>query len=463
MKENLSNDKYLITFKYENLDLPCINGVFLCSLGEFLKEYKPIYPEIKFDIPNDIINKIGSSNNIGDHCIIMPVNSIMNIDEAVWICHPNIEILTQFQMKLSNIIYDANKLDYTFTSAYINNKKEVVNGLACLKNDAITFNAFDKKIIKKIDWVNVEPYVIALYLKENIVWEGDQDKAPESPRCLKIVAKEDVKSKNADYFCIYNKRNDFNTGSMLDLPQARYTAKMYANKMNVRLQKASIKDSLDKLTKVGDKLEVDSKILFPIKIQIRNEYLKQRHNLITQVKIGKKLRKDVENLLNGFKKKLIEKACNSIELCIRAINYCISKKLFPLTGDKEKFSFDMQNPYHALIPKINIQVDSANNGEGEKIIKTVNKIKGIQDYFTEDLPESNSEIPNNINIMRAINSISQLRGDRQYINQYDLLINCKPSNCVRNVRRKLSFLTYSQDFDPFFDFLGKIRDKQYST
>lgn len=41
---------YLYVLRYSNLDLNCINKAFLCTYGQFVKEYSNIYNEIDYTV-----------------------------------------------------------------------------------------------------------------------------------------------------------------------------------------------------------------------------------------------------------------------------------------------------------------------------------------------------------------------------------------------------------------------------
>ena len=202
-------------------------------------------------------------------------------------------------------------------------------------------------------------------------------------------------------------------------------------------------------------------------MEIRHAYLKQRHKLIAQVKLNKIKRVDLCKHLEKIKTKIIDTSCGSIDVCIRAIKYCIDKKLLPLAGEKERFALDWQNPYHYAMPKINLRIDSPNPmGIGEKILSVVNKLKGGKvDYFAETLSESpTGHLPNNISIMKAVNTISSLRENKEYNSISELIKNCgnKSRTGSGSAKRKLAYLAIGGDIDIFFDFLGMIRDKQFS-
>lgn len=35
---------------YDNIDLPCLNRSYICTHAQFVREYRPIYPEIDYNV-----------------------------------------------------------------------------------------------------------------------------------------------------------------------------------------------------------------------------------------------------------------------------------------------------------------------------------------------------------------------------------------------------------------------------
>jgi hypothetical protein len=35
---------------YDNIDLPCLNRSYICTHAQFVREFRPIYPEIDYNV-----------------------------------------------------------------------------------------------------------------------------------------------------------------------------------------------------------------------------------------------------------------------------------------------------------------------------------------------------------------------------------------------------------------------------
>ncbi len=450
--------------RYEFLDTPCMNRSFVCTHSQFVKEYKALYPEIDFAVPKEVLQIFGDPSKASEGCLVLLLGPVMSLSEASWICHLDMKTLLLLQEKLSRMIFDANQKSYDFVADYISGKTTVIKGVMTLDKDKFIFNDMNKKMVLSADWKDVEPYATALYLKEELDWRGSGEK-PDSQRCIKFFRKSELKNQNPDYFCAYYQRNDITRKFLLQMPQGRFAAEMYANKVNTRLQEVTVKASLLELAKMKQNtLEIDAKLLFSLKVQVRKFYFLQRHYLVNQVKLGDLKKGDLKQKLEEKKKWAIDKVCGGIALCKNALGFCVDKVLLPLKGIREKFAWDPQNPYHRLMPKVNIKMDLLKEGSiGKAILSAVAKMKGTKNYFAEKIPESAAgEIPNSTAIKKAFNTVLSLREKKEYKSFFDISSSCKSSarNSSNDIRRKVSFLQYAGDNDIFFEYLGFIRDFQ---
>jgi len=450
--------------RYEFLDVACVNRSFLCTVTQFNKEYKPLYPEINYSIPKEVLENFGDPAKASDQCLLILLNPIMNLNEAAWLCHPDIKIILDYQVKISKIIYDFNMKSYDFVADYIQNKSVIIKGIMTLNNEKFIFNDHNKKMVLSAAWKDVEPYAYSLYLKEEIEWKGTGTR-PESQRCLRFYRKSEIKNKNPDYFCAYFHRNDITRRVLMKSAQGRFAAEMYTNKINIRLHAVTVKANLLQLAKMNQKsLEVDAKILFALKMEVRRMYFVMRHGFINLVKAGLLKKIDLNLKLADAKAKSIEKVCAGNELCKKAMNFSIDKGYLPLKGKREKFAMDLQNPFNSRMPKLNIKIDLPKTGSmGKAIMSAVAKMKGTKNYFAEKIPESPAgQVPNMTAIRKAFNTVFALREKREYKSMSQVSSSCKAGerNASNNIRRKISLLWYAGDNDVFFEYLGFIRDFQ---
>lgn len=390
------------------------------------------------------------------------------MNEAAWLCHEEMSIVFKFQDELSKIVRNNNLKYYDFIADYIQNKNTRISGVVTLTPTEIQFKELiTMRLILNIKYSDIIPYAISLYLKEDLIWEGQALEKPEPARCLKIQRKGDTFANQPDYFCIFNEKNDISKQYLLNLVQARYLADMYTNKINIRLQFIALNDALQILGKTKTNLEVESDILLPIKNQVRNDYFIVRHKLINLMRLGKITKSKLEEQLEKSKEKIINSVCSGIQVCKVAIIYCKDKGLLPLSGNRERFSMDMQNPFNNLMPKTNLKIElQAGKSIGKKLLEQVIQLtRGInRNFVTDPIPESApGEIPNATALKRAINTWSSLRDITKIFNKVEELgQNCRMNvrNNTYNLKRKVAMLSFLGKHDTFFEFLGHIRNSQ---
>lgn len=449
--------------RYENLDLPCLKRSYICTHFQFVKEYKLFYPELNYEIPSEIVERFDTANNASNNCIIIFETPPVSVNEAVWLCHENLETLFSFQAELSKRIEDANSNKYTFIADYIENRNRRVSGILSLENNKIEFREIANSASNFVmNYDDISPYVISLYLREKLLWEGNYEK-PEESRCLKIQRKGQSYVNNPDYFCIYYSRNDFSMMQPLNVVQARYEAEMYANKINIRLQKINLSKSIEILSNKSNSSDIDGNVLAPIKIEIRTEIFKFRHKLLSMVKLGKISMDIADTEIENSKEKIINSVCLSLENCTQAIKYSIEKGLLPLDGYRDKFAFDLQNPFNNMMPKMNVKIDIKSDNIAKNLMQEVTSMinadrKSSNDIIPDSAP---GEIPNANAIKKALNTIQTLRDTNRVYNKIEEI----GQNCRINVRkntnslkRKVAILSYLGDHDIFFNNLGKMRN-----
>jgi hypothetical protein len=445
---------------YDSLDLPCLNRSYICTHSQFIKEFRPLYPEFDYSIPTEVKEKFIDSQKASNNCLIIFLSSSATVQEAAWLCHDNIETVYIFQDKLSRIVREANSRSYDFVADYIMDNSERMSGVVNLNSLGLVFKDLNEKIILNLNYNEIVPYAIALYLKEDIRWKGGILNKPEDARCLKIQRVNSV----TDYFCIYYQRNDINLRIPLTIIQARFQAEMYANKINLRLQSRYLSTSLEKINKSNVEVEIDLNLLSPIKNQVRNDYFIVRHKLLCYLKMNKLTKEQFEINISKAKEKIVNSVCSGIEVCNKAIQMSLNKGLLPLNGYRERFAMDVQNPFNSLMPKTNLKVLIPQGGIiGKKLLQEVTEmIQSDMRTFSTDLIESGpGEIPNSVAIKKAFNTISTLRDKTKfYVFLEQLGQNCRFNvrNNSNNLKRKIAILSFAGSHDTFFEYLGRIRN-----
>ena len=466
--ESYDTTKYLFTARYDTLDLPCLYQSSLCTYSEFAKEYKPMYPEINYNIPKEVQEKLQDTDKISNQCLTLFIGPPTLMIEALWICSENLAAIIEMKEKVSAIIRRNNESGYEFVADYIQGGSKATPGIVNVGKETINFTDMQNKLLLTEKLINLELYAMTLYLKEDIDWKGDAKKKPDPARCLKVMRTKEVPNKNPDIFCIQFVRSDVTLKMKFTPFQARLAAEFYSNKINIRMQNIATKEALDQLKKLSPKkLEIDAKMLFPLKILVRQIYFRVRRHYINEVRIGQLKKMEFATKLECLKKKVVIKVCEDIEICNKALNYCIDKGYLSLRGKRERFTWDLMNPYHKLMGKTNIRINlPKENSKGKKILNIVTKLKKSFNYYAEKTLETGpGSIPNFFTVKKAYNTLEGMRDkNKTYKNVNQLMNFCKPDvkSGMRSIKRKISFLAYAGDNDIFFEYLGFIRDFQFN-
>jgi len=466
--ESYDTTKYLFTARYDTLDLPCLYQSSLCTYGEFSKEYKPMYPEIDYTIPDEVQEKLLDTERVSNQCMVIFLGPPEKMKSSMWICTEDLASLLEMKEKISGIIRTNNNSGYEFVADYIQGGNKVTPGMVSVAADVINFTDMQNKLLLTSKLKEMELYASTLYLKESIDWKGEAKEKPDAARCLKLMRTAEVANKNPDIFCIYYVRSDVTMKMKFTPFQARMAAEFYTNKINIRLQNVAIAETLTKLRTLNPKkLEIDAKILFPLKIQVRQIYFRVRRHYINEVRVGQIKKMEFANKLECLKKKVVEKVCGDSEICKKALLFCIDKGHLSLKGKRERFAWDLMNPYHKLMGKLNIRINiPKEESKGKKILNIVTKLKKGYNYYAEkSLETAPGQTPNFFTIRKAFNTIENMRDkNKQYKNFTDLMNFCKPDvkSGMRNIKRKISFLSWTGDNDIFFEYLGFVRDFQFA-
>lgn len=459
--EFFESSSFVYNFLYTQIHIPCLNRSLLCTHTQLVKEFQVMYPEIDFSIPKIVSEHFIDYSKATNNCLVLTIDPVLNMNQAAWICHDDLSVLSKFQEEVSEKIRKVTN-NYDFFIHYIQNFNTKVPGVIELQLDRLIFIRRDKKILLDIPYTNIKPYSISLYSKENLPWSGEATEKPEEARCLKFDRND---RGQPEYFCVYYGRADIGMRKMLGLLEARWAAEAYSNKLNNRLQKALLNNSLSNIAKLKTpSMDLDDSLLVPIKNQIRNEYFLGRHEIIMLVKTKKLPREKFENEITSLKKRIVNKVCNSILVCIKAIDYCLEKGLLPLSGKNERIAMDEQNPYNSLMPKSFLKIPFPNAGIlGKELMEKILRLKPGKTYITP-IPEALAgEIPNSTNLKRAINTMIHLRDKTKiFKNIEELGQNCRTNirQGANNLRRKVALLFWMGDSDPFFKTLSNIRNNQ---
>lgn len=128
----------------------------------------------------------------------------MVMSEAAWLCHEDLKQVYIFQDKLSQIIRENNSKRFDFFIDYIADKSQRIPGIVTLTpSKKFVFTTLQNKILIDCELEELKPYVLSLYLKEELPWSGSFPQKPENSRCFKLQRKSENYVNNPDYFCVY--------------------------------------------------------------------------------------------------------------------------------------------------------------------------------------------------------------------------------------------------------------------
>ena len=427
-----------------------------------------MFPEIDYTVPSEVLERLMDPAKISTQCLNIFLGPPSNLGEAMWICSEDLKSILDFQEQISSIIRFNNNASYDFVADYIRKGQEQINGIVSVDKEKLNFSDMSHKLLLSVEFKDFELYASTLYLKEDIEWKGEPSKKPDPAHCLKLLQTSQVANKNPDILCVYYQRSDITMKMKLSSFQSRMAAELYTNKINIRMQAVHTALTISHLATINPKkLEIDAKILFSLKIQVRMVYFRIRRHYINQVRTNVITKTNFASKLEVLKRKVVGKVCNDLDICKRAILYCIDKGYLSLRGKRERFAWDLMNPYHRLMGKINIRIAlPAEDSKGKKILNVVTRIKKTFDYYAEKVSETaQGQIPNFYTIRKAYNTIIAMRDINKSYKRFDELTQfCKADvkSASNNIKRKISFLSYAGDNDIFFEYLGFIRDFQFT-
>jgi hypothetical protein len=297
-------------------------------------------------------------------------------------------------------------------------------------------------------------------MKDNIADEY-KSQVDDDGRCFKIV---DKPTQTPTYFCVYFGKHDLSMTRQLTVVEGRWLALFYADFYCTKANQFQARESVNQFSKMTGGVEVDSSILQPISVTMRQWYLQQRHETLVTYNSGGMSEYSATLKLNKLKNGLVDRACNGVEVCKKALYYEIDKGILPLSGIREKFAMDTQNPFNTKIPNTKILITPVPMGKGRELVAGASHSHGGAAYWASTLAATSSgELPNMTNIKLAFNTFVLMRSNpkKKIQNIGQLMEGCKQSaKCGMNeAKRKVSLMAVTAKTDPFLKYLGVIFDK----
>jgi hypothetical protein len=318
--------------------------------------------------------------------------------------------------------------------------------------------------VLEFNFNTVRGYAIPLYLREKLPWEGEPEKKPLEEKCFKLDHTVDSET-ISEYFCSYYASNDIMRKYPLINVQSRLAIELWVAKINLKILEINLKNAQDLLIKGAVKNTIDDKILMPVKLQIRKDYLLQRHFEVEKVGLGVQTKEQLKTKLPGIRDTIIDKVCVGSQICKDAIKFSIEKGFLPLQANKSKVAMSLINPFFTKSPNISLKVsDPKDKSVGKQLLNKAMKLMGANaDFLVESMPGQDSiEVPSRENIVKTANLFASLRSKAEVKNMQALASLCQmdKKHNSNNLKRKIALMHYVGINDPFFEYLGFIRDTQ---
>jgi hypothetical protein len=261
---SLSN--YLMTIKLKDIDLPCNDFLFLCTLGEFIREYKQKMPDVNFSPNIEVTEKLGESQALSN-CLVITIGPFQSLNNIAYLCFNSYENLTFIQNLLTQRILALNSESYTTVTELINKKQDkLIKGVLTLGKYSLNFKTYYKanNMHLSIPYSELSSYAISLKNNLKLEWKGKQCIKPQPSRCFMISTK-----KNGNLFmCNYFARNDMMRRQILTVSNSNFLMNMLVSKINMKIHNFNLENSQKSMLTLRS-LECDSPLMESIKYEIR--------------------------------------------------------------------------------------------------------------------------------------------------------------------------------------------------
>ena len=337
----IDTSKYIYTIRYKYIPLICHNHNFICTFNEFVKFYQAKYPEIKYEIPNELVQFFGSKQAAAGNCVVLLQEETDNLEETAWVCHKEPKVLFEFVVDISNRVnlnFDNNV--FSFTSTYINDDNIFQKGKTILDGNTFVFTSEGKSIIQN-KWAEIDSYSYQLNKIEKLAANPNNI---ESERCLRFV-RDEKKYHKYEYLCIEYPGTDDNMNYPLNIVVSRFFAgEIYTVEINTHILTSKAKRGIETIKK-SEKAPISLKVIWPILIKIRLDYLKCQHIVVGFLKYKISPNTDLEKELEKCKFNSIETNCENSPFCSKIANYAIQEKMLVLETEKYQYTYDLMNMY----------------------------------------------------------------------------------------------------------------------
>jgi len=127
----------------------------------------------------------------------------------------------------------------------------------------------DYKVFQIIPYKDIIGYSNVIYGMETIDWKLNPKFKPNERRCFKILAMLS-NDETKIYFCVYYSRTDWRRKEKLNRDQGMYVNELWVANINKSLLRFNLETSQEKLLRLEDKIDCNSHVMDPVKIEFRN-------------------------------------------------------------------------------------------------------------------------------------------------------------------------------------------------
>jgi len=110
-ENTVNSENYLMTIKLENIDLLCLDHYYLCTLGEFKREYKKKMKHVDFKTSKSVTDSMLEST-AKENCIIFTIGLFHSLNDVGYLCFDDRQDTIFFLDLLSERILNRYKADY---------------------------------------------------------------------------------------------------------------------------------------------------------------------------------------------------------------------------------------------------------------------------------------------------------------------------------------------------------------
>ncbi len=89
-ENTINTSNYLITYKFQNIDLPCNNLFYICTLGELKREYQRKLKEVDFRT-NRHVSQALMNKKADTHCIVLTIGYFKKLKDLPYLCFDDLE------------------------------------------------------------------------------------------------------------------------------------------------------------------------------------------------------------------------------------------------------------------------------------------------------------------------------------------------------------------------------------